>query len=149
MKVVSDHGFMMFYPSFDRELTLVEDRFDLGLVQFRDGYTFEKLRDLKHWSLATLAYDVAIPTETYSGHDAAEVFRENGFVYNIQTNTVMLAAAVLNVVEILRADAYWVVDGICALQPGSVTTSGQKIISYVGEYTVAEDRLLLFDWSAS
>lgn len=151
MRIISDHGHLKCYPDFSEELGMIERRFDYGLVQCEDYYTFPKLKTLaqKTWSVNGLLYDLTPGVKTYHATSLGELFRQNKLVYSLALEGVTAYASVTAAVSISRRQDLWLIDGLAVLQPGAVANGTSLAISYMGRYNFEENRLYLSSWGPS
>jgi hypothetical protein len=130
---------------------MIERRFDYGLVQCRDYYTFPKLKTLvqKTWSVNGLLYDLTPAVKTYHATSLGELFRQNKLVYSLALEGVTAYASIVAAVSISRRQDLWLIDGLAVLQPGAVANGTGLAISYMGRYNFEENRLYLSSWGPS
>lgn len=135
MRVVCRHGHFAFYPDYVLEVSAFSDFHDQDLVMENDYYTFEGCAEAPNYSLTGMPYMNLLPAiVTYAGKPW-EVFRENGFVYNLLTGLVVPKLAIAGVSTMPSAGRYFV-PGVPILQPGVRGPLGLQILSYEGDIDV-------------
>ncbi len=142
------HGFFEYYPQRRTDLKRFERLQRVKLVPERDYFTFEGLAGLPRFSLQGSLYKNLPAFATYEGHDAAEVMRENGFVYHLATDLLIPKELVLSIVTIpLTQDC--AIASSCFVQPGSLIQTGQRLVSYEGEIDLDVQRLYIYSMEFS
>jgi len=131
MRVLCRHGHFAFYPREVTDIARFSNKFDFDLEREEDYYTFSRLKDAPHYSLAAKPYINFPATKTFEGKPW-EVMRENNLVYNIALGLVVPKLTVLGLIELSQADFFFISD-TALIQPGVRTLLGRQILSYSGE----------------
>lgn len=137
------HGFFEYYPQTKRELGTFERLQGVKLKSERDYFTFEGLIGLPRYSLQGSIYGTLPALVSYEGRDAADVMRENGFVYHLETDLLLPKELVLTTVTIPKTQDCWVAPS-CFVQPGAVLQNGRRLVSYEGEIDLEVQRLYIY-----
>lgn len=142
------HGFFEYYPQRKTDRKLFERLLRVELVSERDYFTFEGLEGLDRYSLQGSLYKNLPALATFEGHDAAEVMRENGFVYHLQTGLLVPYQVVLSTLTIKQTQDCAIAPS-CFVQPGAILQNGQRLLSYEGEIDLDTQRLYIYSMELS
>jgi hypothetical protein len=146
MRVVCRHGHYAFYPRKTSDIRQFANAFDIELEREEDYFTFKALKGAKEYSLATLPYLELPAIETFQGKPW-DVMEANGFVYSIDLDKLVPKTSIVGVVEITQKNFFYVCN-VPLLQAGARSMTGERIVSFSGEFM--EDlfylRLLEFDY---
>lgn len=146
MKVVCKHGYFSFYPGTVDDIGRFRKYFSFDLALVGDYYTFEALKDAPRSSLKLQPY-LGIPaTATYEGQEPWEVMKANGFVYDIENETVVHKSSILVTADIPRSNFFYMSRSFL-IQPGSRVTTGQQVLSYEGEFGIGMKTLKIRELS--
>jgi len=146
MRVVCRHGHFAFYPKNSTDVGRFTNYYDVELVRDGNFYTFPFLKDAPRYSLVLKPYLGLPATTTFEGRDASEVFRENGFVYNIELGIVVPKLSITTVISPPQA-GYFFLGQSPLIQPGSRTITGQQVLSYDAEFIQEYFRLKVREYS--
>jgi hypothetical protein len=148
MKVLCRHGFFEYYPQAATDLKRFERLQRITLVPEKNYFTFEGLIGLDRFSLQGSLYKNLPALTTFEGRDAAEVMRENGWVYHLGTELLIPKELVLTTV-ILPLTMDCIVAPSCFVQPGAVLQNGSRLLSYEGTINLDTQRLYLYSTETS
>ncbi len=132
MRVLCRSGHFAFYPRDASELSRYMSLYKVTLVAVDDYYTFEGISAAKSYSLEGHAYLNLTATKTHEGKPW-EVFKANNFVYDLSTDSLVLKTAVRGKLSLPLSGDFYVAPNP-TIQPGSVFSGGNRIMSYDGEY---------------
>jgi hypothetical protein len=106
-------------------------------LESKNGYfTFSELIDAPDFSIKGMAYLNTTALVNYAG-TPWEVFEANGFAFNYDTGLVVPIASITKTVEIQASGDHYISAGL--ILPGSLTSTGQRVKSYMGWFI--DDRL--------
>ena len=142
------HGFLEYRPQRSTDLKRFERLQRVKLVPEKDYFTFEGLVNLPRYSLQGSPYKNLIGVVNYEGRDAAEVMRENGFVYHYATKLLILKELVLTTANIPATQDRSIAPS-CFIQPGAVLQNGKRLVGYEGEIDLEVQRLYLYSMEFS
>lgn len=132
MKINCLHGYFKFEETKAGEASLFVDLFGLPLVRKHDYLTFADLEEAPEFSIKGKAYLSTTATETFAGHPW-EVFRANGFIYDYDKGLVRPIEQITKIVTIAQAGHVWATEGL--ILPGSLTSNGDRVESYMGWFS--------------
>lgn len=133
MRVIVRHGHFTFYPRDSEDVARFTQYFQTELVPEDDYFTFPALKGLPRYSIAPKPFGNLPAVVTYEGRRAWDVMRENEFVYDVTTELLVPALAVVHLASLAQATYYWVVQRTL-LQPGAILPTGQRLLSYDAEF---------------
>ncbi len=142
------HGFFEYYPQARTDLKRFERLQGIKLVSEKDYFTFEGLVGLDRFSLQGSIYKNLPALVTFEGPDAAEVMRENGFVFHLATELMIPKVLVLSTVTIPVTQDCSIAPS-CFVQPGCILQNGRRLISYEGEIDLDTQRLYIYSMEFS
>lgn len=145
MRVVCRHGHFAFYPRRASDLSRFSSYFNLNLGREEDYYTFKELVDAPHYSIIGKPYIHLPAISTYEGKPW-DVMRENSFVYHLQTGLVIPKVSVLSMMDLPLVGNYYLAGG-ALIQPGALDLTGQRILSYTGEFVEEGFKLRVVEFS--
>lgn len=131
MRVLCRHGHLAFYETYAGEIAYFMDYYGVELERDGEFFTFPLLRGAPDYSLAGKPYRGILAVKTFAGKPW-DILRENGFVYNISTKTLVPKATVLTTFNPVDAGGYYTHEGPL-IQPGS-WVDGKQILSYDAAY---------------
>jgi hypothetical protein len=137
LKIKCLHGFFLFTETQVGQVSDFIKGTEIELVAENDYFTFEKLIDAPHYSLVGKPYIGAVITSSLEGKPW-EIMRENNLVYNLTLDLVVPLLSITQIVSVLNGGNKYLSNGL--IQPGSLTTSGQRIISYTAWYNRGTQR---------
>lgn len=146
MRILCRHGHFAFYPDNAKDVARFSNYFDQELERDGDFYTFAPLVGLKRYSLLGKLYGNLPALSTYEGRGPWEVMRENGFVYHLQTKLLVPKLTILNVLQPVMTDGYFLTT-TPLIQPGSRNQIGQQILSYDAQYIEGSFQLKVLELS--
>ena len=132
MKIKCLHGYFIFEESSQGQISDFMSQYDLELVPKNNYFTFPSLLEAPKYSLAGGDYLGATATETFEG-DPWDVMRENGLIYNFETDEVVPIIQILKTVSIQSTGLYYLTNGL--ILPGSVTDDGTRVTDYAAWYS--------------
>lgn len=141
MRVLCRHGHIAFYPRQATEIARFTQYFGVELERVRDFYTFPLLAEAPDFSLEGLAYLDVPALATFEG-EPWDVMRENGFVYNVDKESIVRKETILTQINSPLVGQFYL-PGVPLVQPGSRNASGNQILSYDGEYMIDLNQLRL------
>jgi hypothetical protein len=135
MLVKCIHGYFQFFETAPGELSKFSDRFvsrlELDLEVAIDHVTFASLKDAPNYSIKNSKYLEATALKTFEGKPW-EVMKENGLVYNFQTDEVVPITSITQRVQLDQASSYFLASGL--ILPGSLTDQGKRVTDYSAWY---------------
>lgn len=143
MKVVAKHGFVYFYPQRPDDLIRFKRTFGVTLAAENDYFTFPALVGLPRYSITGAMYGNLPALKTYEGRDAAEVMRENGFVYSLKAEALVPKQLILGAVTLSQTLNYAIAPMVF-LQPGLRLSTGERLLGYNGTIDLFYQKLYLF-----
>lgn len=143
MKVKCQHGFFKYYPDGREELRTFQRLFRIELVREADYFTFKALAGLPRYSLQGSLYKSSPALVTFEGREAADVMRENGFIYHLQTEQIIPYTLVLTTITLLGTQSCTVAPS-WIVQPGARMQNGLRILGYEGEIDLNTQRLYIY-----
>lgn len=132
MRVLCRSGHLAFYPRTSTEISRFCSYFKQELVRVEDYYTFPNLADAEDYSLVGKPYLNLPAIKTFEGNPW-DVLSENKFVYNLATGLIVPAASITFLIQMPQV-GFFFLPSVQLIQPGSIDTSGQQILSYSAEY---------------
>lgn len=145
MRVICRHGHFAFYPRRTEDVAQFASMYDYSLKREEDYFTFDKLYEAPHYSLAGKPYINLPAIKTYEGKPW-DVMRENNFVYSIALKLLVPKTAIIGVIEILQSDLFYIVDqGL--IQPGLRTIRGIPVMSYSAEIFIDKKQMRVLEYS--
>lgn len=134
MRIRCLHGFFLFDEDRSGELSDFASLIDFDLVPYGPhGYTFDFLKNAPKHAIAGNTYLGANATTTFEGKPW-EIMRENGLIYNFNKGLVEPIESVTKLVEITRAQNYYLSQGL--ILPGSLTVEGQRVTDYSARFSL-------------
>lgn len=107
MIVSCEHGYYKFYPESVPALELLEKTFGISdLVQEKNYYTFEALRDMPTYSVLGYPLGAGIAKATYHDGHKENLLKKNSLVYNLSLNQITEKILSLNFPSIVKSDIY-------------------------------------------
>lgn len=132
MRVECLHGYYLFKEMKVGQVSDFTWITGIELVKKKDYFTFPDLVDAPKYSIKGMSILDAIAVDTFEGSEA-EVFEQNGIVYDISKGIVTLIGAVQNIVEIYQAGNRFVASGL--IMAGSRTTTGKIVKNFSGFFS--------------
>lgn len=132
MRVLCRSGHIAFFPRDASEISRFMSIYKVTLVRVNNFYTFDGIAAAKDYALENHSYLNLTASKTFEG-EAWEIFKANNFVYDLTTNLLVLKTAVKAKVSLPLSGDYYISPNP-VLQPGSVFSGGNKVMSYDGEY---------------
>lgn len=133
MRVLCRHGHFAFFPKRANDIAKFCNYYGVELERDGDFYTFPALVGAPRFSLKGKSFLNMTALANYEGRGPLEVFRENGFVFDIEAEEIVLASSID-----IQTNPKWTGNFILAeaplLQPGSRNAAGQRILSYDAEF---------------
>lgn len=132
MRMLCRSGHLAFYPRLPGEISHFISYYGTPLVAVSDYYTFPGIAAAKDYSLEGHPYLNLTASATFEGRPW-EVFKANGFVYDLTSDSIRLSSAVQTTVKLPLVGNYYL-SPYPVLPPGSLFTAGNRILSYDAEY---------------
>lgn len=143
MRILCRNGHIAFYPKDESEIFRFASFFGETPVRDGDFYTFEFLKDAPKYSIKGKTYLGVVATKTFEG-EPWEVMRENNLVYSLNAGTVVLKTTITMVINPQNAEGFFLAESPI-IQPGSLSPSGQRVLSYDAEYFGNTSQLRVFE----
>lgn len=134
MRVLCRHGHFAFYPRYAGDIARFTKYYDITLQRDGDFFTFPPLVKAPRYSIALTPYINIPAVKTFEGQAPWEVFRENGFVYHMQTGLIIPKLSVITLVDLPQSNYCYMLPPNKLLQPGTYLYTGQQVLSYDAEF---------------
>lgn len=132
VKINCIHGFFIFEESRAGELSDWVSLFEIPLARRGSIFTFEPLALAPDFSIKGAPILDATAVKSFAG-DPGEVFRENGLIYNFQTQKLMPIETVTQTITIVQGQNYFLSSGL--IIPGSLTDEGDRVTDYAAHFS--------------
>ncbi len=148
MRVVCRFGHFALYPSDKTEVQRFMRVFGLPLYPQGDYFTFNALVGLPRWSQTALVFGTLPAVTNYEGRDAAEVMRENLFVFSLAAGLLVPMASITGTAKLNQTQDCLVAPRPL-YQPGAFIEPAVRLLSYWGELDLEYQRLYIYAWEAA
>jgi len=145
MKLLVRHGHFAFFPDGASDVARFNALQGITLEREGDFYTFPALVGLKDYSIAGGLYGGLAATKTFEGNPW-DIMRENNWVYSLLAGAIVPKSTIITKASVKLVTFYFV-SGTTLVQPGSLSDTGEQILSYDSLFDDRANRLLIREFS--
>ncbi len=129
MKIICDHGYYKFFTTAPGELYRFKAAFGAELVGKGDYFTFPELAALEPFTLEGQDYG-GLSAKASICADFGEVFKANGFVFDLQTKKLRPVSEIKNILNF--AESWSGTLNLAALPQAGGFYNGKRLLSFTG-----------------
>jgi len=128
MKIKCLHGYFIFEETRAGQVSEFMSHYQgLSLTPVDNYFTFTAIANAPEYSLTGADFLGATATKSYEGKPW-EIFKQNGFVYNFNTDSVVSKLTITQRAVLDGTANYFISNGL--IMPGAVMDDGSRVIDY-------------------
>lgn len=129
MRISCESGYYKFYPDSAPAAKTLERVFNIEVVQEKNYYTFQALKDMPAYSIIGKIIGLGICFLNFSNGNKADVLKKNLLTYNLSAKNITSLLVAINVPAVRKSN-YYAFNSIP--QAGGIV-DGQPFNSFFGE----------------